>query len=120
MATVAELPGSSGEGFGSDIAGMGNFLIDPAGAARRVHSKWFWIGPLIVFSLVSIVAGYLMMPITRHVMEVAPLPQGVSPEQYQKNMELGLTIQRIALYFAPIMVAFIFAFQTRPGFGSRR
>ncbi len=112
MATVADLPGSSGEGFGSDIAGMGNFLIDPAGAARRVHSKWFWIGPLIVFSIVSILASYVVMPMTRHVMEVAPLPQGVSPEQYQKSMEVGLTIQRISMYFAPIMVALIFAIQT--------
>ncbi len=113
MGTVApDLPASSGEGFGSDVAGMGNFLIDPAGAARRVHGKWFWIGPLIVFSIVSILASYLVMPMTRHVMEVAPLPQGVSPEQYQKSMEVGLTIQRISMYFAPIMVAFIFAIQT--------
>jgi hypothetical protein len=118
MATVADLPASSGEGFGSDIAGMGNFLIDPGGAARRVHSKWFWIGPLIVFSIVSILASYVIMPMTRHVMEVAPLPQGVSPEQYQKSMEVGLTIQRITMYFAPIMVAFIFAIQTLVLFGT--
>jgi hypothetical protein len=118
MGTVADLPAGSGEGFGSDIAGMGNFLIDPQGAARRVYSKWFWIGPLIVFSIVSILASFAIMPMTRHVMEVAPLPQGVSPEQYQKSMELGLTIQRITMYFAPIMVAFIFAVQTLVLFGT--
>jgi hypothetical protein len=118
MGTVADLPASSGEGFGSDIAGMGNFLIDPAGAARRVHSKWFWIGPLIIFSIVSLLASYVVMPMTRHVMEVAPLPQGVSPEQYQKSMEVGLAIQRVTMYFAPVLVAFIFAIQTLVLFGT--
>jgi Yip1 domain len=118
MGTVADLPAGSGEGFGSDIAGMGNFLIDPQGAARRVYSKWFWVGPLIVFSIVSILASYIVMPMTRHVMEVAPLPQGVSPEQYQKSMEVGLAIQRISMYFAPIMIALIFAVQTLVLFGT--
>lgn len=118
MGTVADLPASSGEGFGSDIAGMGNFLIDPAGAARRLPSKWFWIGPLIIFSIVSIIASFVMMPMTRHVMEVAPLPQGVSPEQYQKSMEVGLTIQRVSMYFAPVMIAIIYAIQTLVLFGT--
>ena len=112
MGTLApELPASSGENIGSDIAGIGNFLIDPAGAARRVHSKWFWVAPLILFSLVSIFASYVIMPMTRHVMEVAPLPSGTTPEQYQKGMEMGLTIQRISMYFAPVMAAIIFAIQ---------
>jgi hypothetical protein len=118
MGTVADLPASSGDGFGSDIAGMGNFLIDPPGAARRLPSKWFWIGPLIIFSIVSIIASFVVMPMTRHVMEVAPLPQGVSPEQYQKSMEVGLTIQRVSMYFAPVMVAVIYAIQTLVLFGT--
>nr|MDQ2711800.1 hypothetical protein [Acidobacteriota bacterium] len=112
MATITpDLPANSGESFGSDLAGMGNFLIDPRGAAKRVHSRWFWIAPLILFSIVSIVASYLMLPMTRHIMEVAPLPQGTSPEQYQKGMEMGLTIQRIIMYFAPVVAAIIFAIQ---------
>jgi len=113
MGTIApELPASSGENFGSDLTGMGSFLIDPAGAARRVHSKWFWVAPLILFSIVSVIASYVIMPMTRHVMEVAPLPSGATPEQLQKGMEMGLTIQRISMYFAPIMAAIIFAIQT--------
>ena len=112
MATMTpDLPANSGESFASDLAGMGNFLIDPTGAAKRVHSRWFWIAPLILFSIVSIVASYMMLPMTRHVMEVAPLPQGTSPEQYQKGMEMGLTIQRIIMYFAPVVAAIIFAIQ---------
>ncbi|MDQ2839886.1 MAG: YIP1 family protein [Acidobacteriota bacterium] len=112
MGTIApELPANSGENIGSDIAGMGSFFLDPARAARRVHSRWFWIAPLLLFSIVSIIASYVIMPMTRHVMEVAPLPSGVSPEQYQHSMELGLTIQRVSMYFAPVMAALIFAIQ---------
>ena len=113
MGTVApELPASSGENFGSDLTGMGSFLIDPAGAARRVYTRWFWVAPLVLFSIVSLIASYVVMPMTRHVMEVAPLPSGTTPETYQKGIEMGLTIQRISMYFAPLMAAIIFAIQT--------
>jgi hypothetical protein len=112
MATVA--PGSpayGGESLGSDLAGMGSFFMDPQGAARRVNSKWFWVAPLLIFSAVSIAAGMLMMPMVRHVMEVAPLPDGVTPEQYQANMNTGLKIQGIAMWFAPVITAVIYAIQ---------
>jgi hypothetical protein len=119
MGTLApELPASPGEGFGSDIAGLGNFLIDPVGAARRVHSKWFWIAPLVVFSIISVIASYLLAPIARHAMEVAPLPPGTTPEQYQKTMQIGFMIQRITMYLAPLVAALIFAIQSAILLGS--
>ncbi|HEX4167757.1 MAG TPA: YIP1 family protein [Bryobacteraceae bacterium] len=110
-ALAPELPASSGETFASDVSGMGNFFIDPAGAALRVHRKWFWIAPLIVFSIVSLIASYLIMPITRHVMEVAPIPPGATPEQFQRGMEMALTIQKVAMYFSPLIAALLFALQ---------
>ena len=42
------------ENFGSDLAGMGSFLIEPAGAAKRVYRKWFWVMPLIVIGIVFV------------------------------------------------------------------
>ncbi len=106
-----DLPASSGESFASDVAGMGNFFIDPVGAARRVHSKWFWIAPLIVFSIVSLIASYLILPITRHVLEIAPLPANATPEQFQRGVNMALKIQSIAMYFSPIIAAVLFAIQ---------
>lgn len=112
MATlVPDMPADRPESFAADLAGMGNFFIDPAGAAPRVFSKWFWVGPLVVFSIVSITASSMMMPIMRHVMEVSPIPPNVSPEQYQKSMEIGLKIQSIAVYLAPIIAAILFSIQ---------
>lgn len=113
MATsISSVPADPGENVRSDLAGMGSFFMDPRGAARRVHTKWFWVAPLIIFSVVSVLASYVIMPMTRHVMEIAPLPPGVSPEQYQRSMEVGLTIQRFTMYFAPVMAALLFAIQT--------
>lgn len=112
MATlVPEIPADRPESFAADLAGMGNFFIDPAGAAPRIFSKWFWIGPLVIFSIVSITASSMMMPIMRHVMEIAPIPQNVSPEQYQKSMEMGLKIQGVAIYLAPLIAAILFSIQ---------
>jgi hypothetical protein len=110
MATlVPDMPGEQRENFGSDLAGMGNFFIDPQAAARRVFRKWFWIGPVLLYSIVSITAGYLLMPMVRHVLEVSPIPPNVSPEQYQRGLAIGMLIQRILVFFAPVTAAALFA-----------
>jgi hypothetical protein len=111
MATT--VPGSSAqsENFASDLAGMGSFFIDPPGAARHVFHKWFWIGPLAIFSIVSVIASYLMLPIVQHVLEVSPIPAGSNPEQYQRGMDMAMTIQRGSMYFSPVIVAVILALQ---------
>src|SRR2546421_5630182 len=103
---AATVSGSSAqpETFVDDLAGMGSFFIDPQGAARRVFYKWFWIGPLVIFSIVSVIASYLMLPMVQHVLEVSPIPAGTNPEQYQRGMEISMTIQRISMYFSPVIV----------------
>jgi hypothetical protein len=112
MATmVPDLPSEQPESFADDLAGMGSFFIDPPGAARRVFTKWFWVGPIVLFSIVTIIVGNIMMPIIRHAMEVSPVPPNVTPEQYARGMEIGLKIQRVAMYFAPITTAVLFAVQ---------
>lgn len=105
------MPAGPHESFGSNFATMGNFLIDPAGAARRLNNKWFWIAPLIVFSVVSIFASYLILPIARHAMENVPMPANANPEQFQKGIAIGLMIQRIAMYSTPVIGAIFFAIQ---------
>ncbi len=118
MATlVPEIPAERPESFAADLAGMGSFFIDPAGAAPRVFSKWFWVGPLVVFSVVSILASYAMTPILRHVLEVAPVPPSVTPEQYQKQVEMILKFQSVSMFLAPIFAAFWFSIQAGVLFG---
>ena len=101
----------------SDLAGMFSFYIDPQGAAKCVNSKWFWVGPLIVFSIVAITAGILIMPIVQHAMETMPVPDNVPPEQFQKSMQIGMMIQKVFMYLAPITGAALFAIQALVLFG---
>jgi Yip1 domain len=101
---VPELPPPQGESFLSDAAGMFNFLIDPKAAARRVFSKWFWVAPVILMSIIALAAGLMMQPIVRHVLEVTPPPPNVNPEQYQRSMAIGIKISQYGVYFAPIGV----------------
>ena len=69
------------------------------------------MGPLVVFSIVSMVAGFLMMPIVQHVLEVSPIPDGVTPERYQRGIAIGTMIQKVAIFLAPVAVAVIFSIQ---------
>lgn len=110
MATmVPELPAEHPESFGSDLAGMGNFLIDPGGAAQYVFRKWFWLGPLIVVGVVSFLVYYSMLPIIQHVVEMTPPPANAPPEQYQRGVEIGMMIQRVVAFLMPVFVAVIYA-----------
>ncbi|HTU47792.1 MAG TPA: YIP1 family protein [Bryobacteraceae bacterium] len=110
MATIVpELPTEPPESFGSDLVGMGSFLIDPAGAAKYVFRKWFWLGPLIVVGAISLVTYYLTLPMIQHVLEITPPPANTPPEQYQKGMEIGMMMQRIIAFLMPVWLAAIWA-----------
>lgn len=111
MAITVSGSSAQPETFADDLAGMGSFFIDPQGAARRVFHKWFWIGPWVVFSIVSVVASYLIMPMVQHVLEVSPIPAGTSPDQYQRGMDIVMTVQRVSMYFSPVIVALILTLQ---------
>jgi hypothetical protein len=95
--------------FADDVAGMGSFFIDPQGAARRLFHKWFWVGPFIVVSIVSIVLGILVLPIAQHAMETMAVPSGTDPERFQKGVEIGMTIQRVAVWLSPLIAAIIYS-----------
>lgn len=112
MATLAPgLPDESRETLMSDLSGMGNFFIDPAGAARCVFRKWFWVGPVIVMSIVAMIVQAQMIPMIQHVMEVSPVPANSNPAQYQKGIQIALMIQHIVLFAMPVFIVAILAIQ---------
>jgi hypothetical protein len=110
---TSELPAARPESVGDNLAGMPSFYIDPEGAARRVHTKWFWVGPLVLISIAGFILGTLFLPILQHVMEITPVPANITPEQYQKRIAIGLTIQKVLLvYLAPVLAVLVFSIKT--------
>jgi hypothetical protein len=110
MATmVPELPAEQPESFGDDLVGIGSFFIDPAGAAKYVFRKWFWVAPLILVGVISLVLYYMTLPMIQHVLEVTPPPANTPPEQYQKGLEIGMMVQRIIAFLMPVWIAVIWA-----------
>lgn len=115
--TVSGLPADRPESLADDIVGMGNFFVDPAGAAKRIFRKWFWLGPLVLISIVSTITIYMRMPLMQHVLEVAPPPANLSPEQFQKNIGIAMMMQRIAMYLTPVLTGVFMAIQALILFG---
>ena len=99
------------ESDSDNITGMGAFLIDPAGAARRIFHRWFWVGPWILMAVVAFVSSYLTLPIVQHVMEVAPTPPGADPAAMQKGAEMGMKLGNIGMYAAPVTTLLLFSIQ---------
>lgn len=106
------------ETFAGDLTGIGSFLIDPEAAAARLNAKWFWIGPLILISLISIAARIVLMPVMQHVLAIQPVPANVNPEQFERQVAIGMAIQHAANYFMPVIVACLLAVQGLILFGS--
>src|SRR5271165_513293 len=117
---VPELPVTQEEqgSFGGDLIGMFNFLIDPGGAAKLIRHKWFWVGPVLLVSIVGIVIGVLLMPIVTQVLLSQPPPPGQDPATYQKGLAIGLSIQKYATYFSPILVVLILAISAAIVYGT--
>ena len=111
----AYLPPQKSDNFGSDVAGMFAFFIDPSAAARRVHRRWFWIAPFAVVIAISIVAGILLEPIVRQVSATLPMRPGATPAQQQRAIEIGIAAQRI---FTPISVAIMILVQALIVYGT--
>lgn len=117
-ASIPEVPAGAGETLGSNLTGIGSFLMDPEAAGRRLHAKWFWIGPVIVVSLISIASQIVLLPALQHVLEVQPLPANVNAEQFQRRIAIGMAIQHAVTYLMPVVVAIMLAIQALILFGS--
>lgn len=111
----ARLPSEKSESFGSDVAGMFAFFIDPTAAARRVHRKWFWIAPFATVIVISILAAIALEPIVRQVSALLPMRPGATPAQQQRAIEIGIAAQRI---FTPISVAVMIFIQALIVYGT--
>jgi hypothetical protein len=96
-------------GFLSDLAGLPSFLIDPEGAAKRVHSKWFWVAALLVVSAIAIGVGIFMAPIIIHVASVAPLPAGATQEARDRAVSFTTMAANYGPYFSPILAGIFWA-----------
>ena len=110
-ASAPDVPRQTRETVWDDLTGVVSFLADPEGAARRLDRKWFWLGALLISSAISLAARVLIMPLLQHVLELRPIPANVTPEQFQRQIAIGMTIQRVANYFMPLILACILAVQ---------
>lgn len=107
MSTLApDLPAEQHGSFADDLVGMFSFYIDPAAAARRVHHKWFWVAPLLLVSVASIVTGIIRIPVVEHAMETMQLQGTATPDQ----LAIAMRLQRILVFAAPVGAALVYAF----------
>jgi hypothetical protein len=92
MAVKEQALPSETSSFGSDLAGIPGFLIDPESAAPRVRSKWFWIAPLLFSVIIGAAVTIHNVPYMIHAAAVSPVPDGVTSEQFNKGVEMQAKI----------------------------
>jgi len=104
MATQSTPAAEPQGSFGGDLVGMFNFYIDPQASAKLITHKLFWIGPVIVVAIVMLVTGVMSMPVVERVLTNLPPPPNVPPDQFQRQMEIGLIVQKVIVYLSPIVL----------------
>ena len=83
------------------ILAMLNIFIDPKEAVKGFDSKWAWVWPLLVVSVVAAVIGWLTIPFALQALQYEP-PRGLTREQLQATMPRIQMISKIAVFAAPI------------------
>lgn len=83
-----------------DLIGLLNVFVDPASTAKQLHHKWFWVWPVLITSIVFLIVGFLLLPITLHVMEVDPATAS-RMGQIRDTVE---KTQKIAVGFTPVFI----------------
>jgi hypothetical protein len=91
-------------GAGSGILGMFNAFVDPAGLAKAVKAKLFWLWPLILLSIIFAVVGSLMMPFALQLGEVRLAQQSIPPERLENARNMTRIITQVFVYLAPIFL----------------
>jgi hypothetical protein len=67
-----------------------------------VHSKWFWVAPLLIASAIGIVVAIFMTPIAIHAAAVSPPPNGATSEQYAHGVAMYM---KVTTFVIPIITA---------------
>jgi len=87
---------------GSGFLGMFNAFVDPGGLAKAARSKMFWLWPLILVSIVTIVVLYLMSPYSLQVAEARMAQQNIPAERMDQARHMAELITKVIPIVAPI------------------
>ena len=100
-------------GVAAGLIGMLNAFVDPAGLAKRVRAKLFWLWPLITICIIYVVAGYLMLPYTMQLvdfsMQQRMAAQSIPPERMETARTMAHTISQVGIAFTPVFVVGVLA-----------
>jgi hypothetical protein len=95
-------------GVGDGLLGMLNAFVDPAGLAKRVPAPLSWLWPLITLTIIYVVFGYLMLPYTLAVVDLAInqriREQNVPIEQAQRAADVMHKVYQFLPEAAPVLV----------------
>ncbi len=89
-------------GIASGFVGMFNAFVDPAGLAKRVPAKLFWVGPVVTVTIIFLVYGYLMTPYTMQLVDTQMSQRNIPADQLEKAKSMAHMIGGITMYAIPV------------------
>jgi hypothetical protein len=88
---------------------MFNAFVDPAGLAKAARAKLFWLWPLIVVSIVTVVVLYMMSPYSLQIAEARMAQQNIPAERQEQARHMTHLIMNIIPIVAPIGLVVVLA-----------
>lgn len=91
------------------VSGMLNAFIDPAAMAKQAVKKGFWIGPILLLSVVAVVFSLLTVPIALQVIQMNP-PPNLTHEQFERAYPMMKTAYYGFSIGSPIIIVTLLLF----------
>jgi hypothetical protein len=93
---------------GAGFIGMLNVFVDPKATAQRIPAPLSWIWPIITLTIIYMVTGYLMLPYTLAVVDLAVTQrvrdQNLPIEQAQRAANITHMIYQFLPVAIPVIV----------------
>jgi len=95
----------------SGLVGMFNVFVDPGATAKRIPAKFSWIWPLLTISVIYVVFGFLMLPYTMQLADIAIADriaqQGLKAEQAERAQSIAHMFSQIAVGMTPVILMLV-------------
>jgi Yip1-like protein len=105
---MAEMTTEQTGGPLSGLLGMLDAFVDPAGMAKRVPAKLFWLWPVITLTIIYVVFGYLMLPYAMQLVDLRMNEQfsqgNIPPERMENARRVAHMIGQFSFLATPVFV----------------
>lgn len=82
-------------------AGLMNVFVDPSITAKAIPRNYFWLWPVLIMTIASLVFAVISSPIVSEVLRTHP-PEGMDPAKWAQSLPMIQLFTTVMLFLSPL------------------